>query len=325
MHVLIVNQATIPVFAYGGTERVIWDLGKALTDAGHRVTYLVPEGSHCPFAQIITYSPKQSWRDLIPSSMDLIHFQFNPGDDAEFSVPWLMTQHGNSAVGESLPLNTVFVSENHAQRHGASTFVLNGLDWSSYGPVDLSAPKTHFHFLGKAAWRVKNVQGAIDVARAAQQRLIVMGGHRLNLKRGFRFTWSPSIQFTGMVGGEKKFQVMQHSNGLIFPVRWHEPFGLAIIESLYFGCPVFATPYGAIPEIVTPEYGFLSTKKDKLANGLNSMRFEPMACHAYAKTRFSAKRMAQDYLEIYKRVLDGERLNVTSPCMSEPAKHLPWS
>ncbi len=325
MHILIVNQAPIPVFAYGGTERVIWDLGKSLTNAGHRITYLVPESSKCPFAQVITFGPTQDWRALIPSDIDLIHFQFNPGENSELPTPWLMTQHGNSQVGEPLPLNTVFVSENHARRHGAQTFVHNGLDWSGYGSVDLTASKSHFHFLGKAAWRVKNVQGAIDVARAAHQRLIVMGGHRLNIKRGFRFTWSPDIQFTGMVGGEEKFSVMRHSKGLIFPVRWHEPFGLAIIESLYFGCPVFATPYGAIPEIVTPECGLLSEKKQVLADGLIDSRFEPATCHELAKTRFSANRMAEDYLQVYQRILDGETLNATAPCMNESAKQLPWS
>jgi len=324
MHVLIVNCAPIPVFAYGGTERVVWDLGKALTHAGHRVTYLVPQGSTCTFAEVITFRQDQHWRDLIPTNVDLIHFQFDPGEQTELPTPWLMTQHGNSDLGMPLPLNTVFVSKNHAQRHGSTTFVLNGLDWSSYGPVDLHSPKTHFHFLGKAAWRVKNVQGAIDVARSAGQRLVVMGGHRLNIKRGFRFTWSPLIGFTGMVGGDEKFQVMRQSKGLVFPVRWHEPFGLAIIESLYYGCPVFATPYGAIPEIVTSEYGFLSVKKNELADALTNTAYDPTACHWHAKTQFNSDRMAQDYLEIYRRVLDGEPLNASRPCMVDSAKHLTW-
>ena len=57
MHVLLVNHAPIPVFAYGGTERVIWDLGRALVQMGHRVSYLVPEGSHCDFAQVLPIRP----------------------------------------------------------------------------------------------------------------------------------------------------------------------------------------------------------------------------------------------------------------------------
>ena len=47
MHVLLVNTTPIPVYAYGGTERVIWDLGKSLVKLGHKVSYLVPQGSHC--------------------------------------------------------------------------------------------------------------------------------------------------------------------------------------------------------------------------------------------------------------------------------------
>jgi hypothetical protein len=53
MHVLLVHNGRIPVFKYGGTERVIWDLGRALKQLGHEVTYLVPRGSHCDFANIV--------------------------------------------------------------------------------------------------------------------------------------------------------------------------------------------------------------------------------------------------------------------------------
>ena len=55
MHILLVNHAPIPVFAYGGTERVVWDLGKQLVALGHRVSYLVPTGSHCDFAQVLSF------------------------------------------------------------------------------------------------------------------------------------------------------------------------------------------------------------------------------------------------------------------------------
>ena len=69
---------------------------------------------------------------------------------------------------------------------------------------------------------------------------------------GLRFTLSQRIRFHGMVAGERKSALLRQSSGLIFPVVWHEPFGLAVVESLYMGAPVFATPYGALPEIVTP-------------------------------------------------------------------------
>ncbi len=55
MHVLIVNNTRIPAHKYGGTERVIWWLGKELVKAGHRVSYLVARGSKCDFAEILVY------------------------------------------------------------------------------------------------------------------------------------------------------------------------------------------------------------------------------------------------------------------------------
>lgn len=195
MHILLVNKAPIPVYAYGGTERVIWDLGKALTQLGHKVSYLVPAGSSCPFAEVIAIDPARSLESQIPDHVDLVHFQFKPEHPDRITKPWCMTQHGNSQVGEVLPLNTVFVSQNHAERHGSQSYVLNGLDWAEYGPVNLQDPRAYLHFLGKAAWSVKNVKGAIDVALKTNFALNVLGGNRLNIKRGFRLTLSPRVHF----------------------------------------------------------------------------------------------------------------------------------
>ena len=199
----------------------------------------------------------------------------------------------------------------------------NGLDWRSYGAVDLERARSHFHFLGKAAWRVKNVQGAIDVARVAGERLAVLGGSRFDFRRGLRLTLSPSIRFHGMVGGAEKSRLLSASRGLVFPVVWHEPFGLAVIESLYFGCPVFATPYGALPELVPPECGALSSSCSELADMLKSDSFDRRACHAHA-VHFNALRMAADYVQLYERVLAGEMLNNRSP-VGRTSKNLPWT
>ncbi len=330
MHIVLAHKASIPVFAYGGTERVLWDLGRALVGLGHRVTFIAAAGSHCDFAEVIALDETRSWQAQIPADADITHFQFDPHED--ITTPWLMTEHGNSKQATPLPRNTVFVSANHAARHGSNEYVLNGLDWNAYGPVDLQARRDYFHFLGKAAWRVKNLRGAIDVALAADAKLDVLGGSRLNLKRGFRFTMSPRVRFHGMVGGAQKFSLLNGSRGLILPVRWHEPFGLAVIESLYFGCPIFATPYGALPELVPPEMGVLSNRADVLTAavreargaGNSGNRFDPRACHDHALSRFSASRMAADYLVKYQRVLDGETLNANAPVMQGAFDGLDW-
>ena len=326
LKILIVSKSVIPVFAYGGTERVIWDLGFALTKLGHDVTYLVAQGSTCEFAKVIHIDEQKDLREQIPSDIDIVHFQFKPDFhlDESFSYPYVFTEHGNTDQKSLLPLNTVFVSRNHALRHQSEQFVYNGLNWDAYGEVDFDVPRTHYHFLGKAAWRVKNVVGAIDTALEAKVKLAVMGGTRLNLKRGFRFTWSRKIEFHGMVGGEKKLSLLNASNGLIFPVRWHEPFGLAIIESLYFGCPVFSTTYGSLPELVPENYGYLSSSATDLANAIQTFDFDRRDCHVYALENFNAEVMAKRYVQKYEKVLAGDTLNKTAPRSAPIEQRLPW-
>ena len=322
MHVLLINNSPIPVYGYGGTERVIWDLGKTLARLGHQVSYLVPAGSHCDFGRVLPIDTARSWAEQIPDDVDIAHFQFNP--HVELDRPYLVTEHGNARKPKPLPRNTVFLSRNHASRYGSAEYVYNGLDWEAYGPVDFERPRSRYHFLGKAAWSVKNVRGAIKVAKLAGVELDVLGGDRFQFKRGFRFTFSRQIHFHGMVGGEQKNSLLNGSRGLIFPVRWHEPFGLAIIESLYFGCPVFSTPYGSLPELVPETCGFLSASASEMAEAVRTNRFDPRACHAHVKQHFSVETMTRNYLTMYQRVLDGETLNAQPPVIQDPARNLPW-
>ena len=100
MHIMLVNAARIPVFAYGGTERVAWDLGLALVELGHEVTFLVPAGSSCSFAKVQFINPNKSWQAQIPSHVDVVHFQFHPGYEPE--QPYLVTEHGKAQIGQSL-------------------------------------------------------------------------------------------------------------------------------------------------------------------------------------------------------------------------------
>lgn len=325
MKVLLVLKNVVPVFAYGGTERVVWDLALALTELGHNVTLLVNKGSQCNFAKVVEIDEsKDLLLQVSELDFDIAHFQFHLDHEPVF--PYVMTEHGNSKTPRELPLNTAFVSSNHAKRYGATTYVHNGLDWSSYGKPNFSAKKKYFHFLGHGAWRVKNLSGAIKVARAAKKELEVLGGQRFNLSRGIRLTFSSSIHFHGMVGGANKLQLLEESKGLIFPVRWHEPFGLAVIESMYMGCPVYATPYGALPEIVTPECGFLAQKGSDLVEAIRDRAFDPLACHERAKNEFNHIRMAERYLDLYKRVVSGEKLQSKAPVLRENGHQLiPWS
>jgi glycosyltransferase involved in cell wall biosynthesis len=325
MNILIVNNTPIPAIKYGGTERIIWWLGRELNRLGHQITYLVGEGSSCPFAKVLIYDPAKDINQQVPDDIDVVHFQFQVHGFTK--KPYIVTVHNNPGSAE-LDVNSVFVSANHAQRHGSSVFVHNAIDTADYSKPDLNNKRTHAHFLAKAAWRVKNVKGAIDVATMSSNKLVVLGGTRLNLKMGLRFTPNLNVRFKGMVGDEAKSVVMNISKALLFPVLWHEPFGIAIVESLYFGCPVLGTPYGSLPELVPAEVGFLSASKSELADALKNIdSFDKKYCHQYAVDNFNIGKMATEYLALYQKVLNGEGLNLNKPTLIErnQPKYLPWN
>jgi Glycosyl transferases group 1 len=340
MKILIAGNTLIPVSAYGSVERVIWWLGKALTGMGHEVTFLVKKGSSCPFARVLPLDEKETLAQQIPEGIDLVHFHFLPSGPLE--RPHLITCHENCGAPTEFDRNTVFLSHNHALRHGGSVFVHNGIDLDDYGAPDVDNRRMYFHFLGKAAWRVKNVRGAIDIAEDAGERLHVIGGSRVNFRMGLRVTLSPHVRFHGMLGGDGKNAIISASKGLLFPAIWHEPFGLGIVESLYFGCPIFGTPFGALPEIlgssmngkqdrrwngrveaVHAEFGFLSVKKNEIAEALKEAgSFDRQKCRDYVAAHFTAKHMAAAYLKLYEQVLEGKPLHQTPPCVTE-ADELP--
>jgi hypothetical protein len=312
MHIVHVIPSRLPALLYGGTERVAWWLAKEQAARGHAITLLASPGSQCPFAEVGPIDPRLPIEQQIPGGAEVVHFHY-PFDGA-LATPYLATIHGNDALGTRHHHNAVFVSRDHARRYGSETFVHNGIDPDDYGPPGLERRRDYVHFLGKAAWRLKNVRGAIRIAKRAGVPLRVLGGRRFNLNMGFRLTLDRNVSFAGMVGGEKKNEALRGSRGLIFPVLWHEPFGLAIVESLYFGCPVVATPYGSLPELVPESVGFLSDRMDDLAEVVRNLdSFRRSDCHEWVLDNFTAARMADEYLRLYEKVMSGERLNAEEP------------
>ena len=315
MKILIANDSKIPAARYGGTERVIWGLGKHLHHLGHDVTFLVAPGSSCHFAEIIEWDKSRDINEQIPEDIDVVHLNYQP--TIPLKKPYITTFHGNVNHEFQFDKNTVFISANQANRFHGKVYVHNGLDWSAYGKPELNNQRNYFHFLGDAAWKVKNVKGAIKLAAMANQKLAVLGGNRINFNMGFRFTPDLHVSFKGMVDDNQKRAYLQQSKGLIFPVLWHEPFGLAIIESLYFGCPVFGTAYGSLPELIIPEVGVTSNNMNVLADGIrNADKYSRNICHDYAADNFSASVMGNRYIDLYEKVMNGEQLHESNPFFS---------
>lgn len=331
MRVAIVYEGKIPAITYGGIQRSIWYLGKSLIRMGHSVTYLVGAGSTCDFAPVAHLDREQPIGTQIPADIDVAHIcYFADQEITHVRVPYLVNLRANFYDSRTYDINTVFISKNHAQRHGSNTFVYNGMDWDDYGPVNLTNQRQYFHFLGKASWSVKNLKGAIKVIHrtSSGNRLEVLGGTRINFNQGFRLTLSPRVRFNGFVGGARKVELLSASKGLILPVIWDEPFGNAMTESMYFGCPVFGTPYGSQPEIVHSDVGFLSNDSRELARAVdNADQFSRKRCHEYAREMFSSDRTASEYLKLYERLLNGETLNTAPPQLKPDhmQRKLKWS
>lgn len=338
MKILLVLNSRIPTQNYDDAERVLWWQGRQLQEMGHEPLLLVQEGSRCSYAPVLVFQKEKSLAAQVPEEVDLVHFFYRPPQGAltDLGKPYLITTFDNSTEPETFDPNTVFLSANHAARHGAEVYVYPGLDFRDYGEVLLDFPRNYFHFLGDAAWKGRNVRGAIDLAARAGTRVHVIGGSRFNFRKGLRITLSPSARFHGILNREGRNMMLNGSKGLLFPVIWHEPFGLPVIESLYFGCPVFGTPYGALPELlcrkVTPdnrkwtgqidgcfsEFGCLSVKRSELVEAINhSNGFAPERCSEYAKDCFSANRMTRDYLRLYEQVLNGAPLHPYAPAVTE--------
>lgn len=329
MKITLVCDSVMPVSSYDDKERVVWWLGKELVRQGHEVSLLVRKGSTCDFANILIYNDKKPLDGQIPADTDLVHFHDEPRQ--ECSKPYLITQHDNSLKARQFDRNTVFVSDSQARLHGGSVFVYHGVDFSEYATPELGAKRMWFHFLGNASKRGRNVRGAIDLAAQVDARLHVIGGSRVNFRQGLRIPLSPSARFHGTLSPDGRDALLNASKGMIFPVLWQEPFSLGVVESLYFGCPIFGTPFGAMPELLGKktgtkntgigtvdafyaDYGCLSLKKAELLEALkNAGDFDRAKCHEYAQETFSSQRMAEGYLKLYEQVLNGQPLHETAP------------
>jgi glycosyltransferase involved in cell wall biosynthesis len=312
MNILIIaTSSQIPVINYGGTERVIWDLGKSLTQLGHKITFLVQKGSFCDFANIIHFDSTKPIKAQIPLNFDIIH-SHSVENIEDINLPSVFTLHGNASKDFKPLKNMICISQNHAKRHDRNTYVYNGLDWNNYKNVTLNEKRSYFHFLGKATWSAKNLKDAAKIAVKSKNTLNVLGGEKWNfknLKSGTYYKAHPFIKYHGMVNDTTKMEVMKKSKGLIFPIKWHEPFGLAIIESMYAGAPVFGTAFGALPELVNEDVGFVNNSVEALIHAVSSKTYAPKTCRNYVVDKFNSKTMALNYIEKYEQVLDGTPLN----------------
>ncbi|CDX25984.1 Glycosyltransferase [Mesorhizobium sp. ORS 3324] len=312
MRITLVAERAIPCRGYGGTERQVDWLAKELSCLGHRVVLIAGRGSSHPLCEVRQASSAAECRAAIPADTDIVHFN---GRYFETSRPALYTLHGFAPGSPRREQNWSFVSASHARNHGRQTFVYNGFPVDAYR---LAAAKTsRLLFLAGIARAGKNLNRAVDLARAFDFELDIAGGSRWQLlqrtkvrRQGVFFkSLSRRFRYHGTVDGDEKLRLLGEARAFLNPIAWEEPFGMAPVEAMLCGTPVLTTPRGALPEIVDDATGRLFDTDAEFGQALEAVAgLSPQRCRESAADRFPIARTAQGYLELYRRILDGEKL-----------------
>ncbi len=305
LRVCIVHDTSLPVYRYGGAERALGWLARGLRDSGHDVLIACRRGSSYPGIPVVGVDFQKPIASQLPPAQ-LYHFFFTPKE--ELPSPYVVTIQGNGKPGETFSKNTIFISRNHAERHGATAFVYNGLDPAEYAFSEKK--ERDLLFLAKASWKVKNVDGAIRIAKRARRPLQILGGsHWLSpLHR------RQDIYWRGMVGGSEKTGVVAKSSGLLFPVKWHEPFGIAVIEALVSGTPALVSPFGSLPELVPPHVGKVCGTETEFFEAVEELpKFTARRCRDWVLENFDYRQMTEKYERYYEKLLAGESMNAVTP------------
>ena len=330
---------SVPPKLYGGTERVVSYLTEELVRQRHQVT-LFASGDSVTQARLVEACSRslrlnQECVDQLAhhivlleqvfrqaSAFDLIHFHI---DYLHFPlsvrqhIPTVTTLHGRLDLPDLVPLYQTFptmpvVSISNSQR--APLPSINWLGTVYHGlPEDLytfrETPGTYLAFLGRIAPE-KGVDQAIAIAQQAGMPLKIAAKVDRADREYFRevvqpLLNNPLVEYIGEVGEDNKDTFLGEAYALLFPIDWPEPFGLVMIEAMACGTPVIAYPRGAVPEVL--EDGVTGWIVEGIEEAVQALERVPALsrarCRQVFEERFSASRMAHDYLRIYKRLLEG--------------------
>ena len=151
---------------------------------------------------------------------------------------------------------------------------------------------------------------AIEVARRTGRKLILAGKVERSGEgeRYFEDQIEPhlgrAVEYYPNVAGAEKSRLVSRAAAGIFPLQWPEPFGLAMAECMVVGTPVLALRVGSTPELVEPGLtGFLADDVDGLVAAAGRLEeIDAVRCAEIARDRFSPRRMAERYLDVYRGV-----------------------
>ena len=334
---------SVPPRLYGGTERVVSHLCEALVQEGHDVT-LFASGDSVTSARLVACTKEAirlnaAIQDYVPHYMimldkvrrsshlfDILHFHIDAfhmplfrGVDAKT----LTTLHGRQDLPDLLPLYRAFpdmplVSVSNAQRQpiaeaNFAKTIYHGL------PLDLLAPTYearggYLAFLGRISPE-KRPDRAIAIANALGLPLRIAAKVDKVDEAYFREVITPllgraGVEFVGEINDCNKAKFLGDALALLFPIDWPEPFGLVMIEAMACGTPVLGFRRGSVPEIIDDRITgrIVDTVDEAIRAAPEVTRLDRRVVRRRFEERFSSRRMANDYLEVYRRLSRGAKL-----------------
>jgi len=334
----------VPPITYGGTERIVSYLTEALVALGHDVTLFAAGGSRTtarlracseralraepqtiPLAHHLVLMRRvlaeAAAFDVIHFHTDLVHFPIF----AEHPTPGLTTLHGRLDFPElelffSQYCEIPLVAISQAQRN-----FLPKANWFGtvhHGIPVPTLPEQHnrdgyLAFLGRISPE-KDPVAAIRIAQRSGRRLKIAAKVDRVDEAYFNEVVAPllddpAIEFIGEIDEVAKVPFLSQASALLFPICWPEPFGLVMIEAMACGVPVIAFRNGSVPEIIEDGLtGFIVDDIDEAVTVLHHVdRLDRAAIRARFEQRFSARRMAHDYVALYQSL--AQRRHSRSP------------
>jgi glycosyltransferase involved in cell wall biosynthesis len=262
------------------------------------------------------------------NSFDILHFHTDYYHFPMFRLEAnraLTTLHGRQDLPDLRILYSEFremplISISDAQR--APIRDANFLATIHHGvPRDLYQPVTtrsgeYFAFLGRISPE-KRCDRAIEISRAAGIPLKI-GAKVDKVDRAYfdevvaPLLGQPGVEYIGEIEQEEKNELLANAAALLFPIDWPEPFGLAMIEAMACGTPVLAFRCGSVSEIVEDgTTGYAVTTTDEAMARIDALlALDRSVVRKRFEERFSADRMASDYVKVYESLLNrGEEVH----------------
>jgi len=335
----------VPAPAYGGIEEVVRLLSAGLIARGHDVTLFAPPGSRSD-ADVVPVLEEPHPDDIEKAQYEADHVAraFSEIDAAAArGAPYdVVHDHvGHTALAMADRLTVPLVHTLHGPftddacrfyaQHGHKACIV-GISQAQLdsGPREMGGGRVVFNPIDTSEWPFsarkddyvlwigrmspdKGPHRAIAAAREAGVRLLLAGPVQTGQDRFFAEEVEPAlgdgVEYLGEADAERKRELYLGARALLMPIRWPEPFGLVMAESLVCGTPVIAYPEGSVPEVVRDGVtGFVVDDEHAMAEAIRRVGdLDPAACRRDCEERFSVEAVVRGYEEVYREAV-GRRI-----------------